>query len=460
MNNKNTSWITSTQGLLTTFALTVILSSVILANAAHAETCSGINVSASYLNVRTGPGTNYYKTGTIQKNEKYVVSGKRGNWKSIWFDHKVRWIYAKKYTQPTTLSCGTVKNTPSLNVRSGPSTGYRRVGSMKRNSQWAVIGSKGSWKKVWYKSEVRWVHGSYLNTNTANNDAENDSSVSIGIRSFVINNGDGTTKSRYTTVSTSVSGTATYFQLSENNKFNGSKWVKFSNTAKYTLSSGNGTKRVYFRVKNNKGRISNTVSDTIKLSIPAAPSTIRNINKSVFYTEYRKQFGRLSSSQTTGLNYLLSNFEKDKEPLYSSLTTWSRQIAYLLATTKHEVANTYKPITEYSNTTCRRYNGGCTYKGRGYVQLTHKYNYEKMSKITGVNLVAKPTLALNPNTAYRVMSYGMFHGSFTGRKLGRYVKTGKTDYYNARRVVNGLDRATLIKGYATKFQKILSRSAS
>ena len=70
-----------------------------------------------------------------------------------------------------------------------------------------------------------------------------------------------------------------------------------------------------------------------------------------------------------------------------------------------------------------------------------------------------PLRALEPDIAYTVMSYGSFNGIFTSRKLGNYIKVGLTDYYNARRVINGTDKASLIKGYAQKFQTILVNSA-
>ena len=70
-------------------------------------------------------------------------------------------------------------------------------------------------------------------------------------------------------------------------------------------------------------------------------------------------------------------------------------------------------------------------------------------------LYEKPDLALVPDIAYDIMEYGMFYGFFTGKKLGDYVNENKSDYYNARRVINGTDKAELIKGYAEKFYNII-----
>ncbi len=51
-------------------------------------------------------------------------------------------------------------------------------------------------------------------------------------------------------------------------------------------------------------------------------------------------------------------------------------LAAIVATLKKEVAvGAFRPVSEFATTTCRRYGGGCNYKGRGYIQLTHKSNY-------------------------------------------------------------------------------------
>lgn len=47
---------------------------------------------------------------------------------------------------------------------------------------------------------------------------------------------------------------------------------------------------------------------------------------------------------------------------------------------------------------------------------------------------------------------------FTGVGLPRYIRGSRCDYVNARRIVNGTDRASLIAGYAKEFEQILHRS--
>jgi hypothetical protein len=55
---------------------------------------------------------------------------------------------------------------------------------------------------------------------------------------------------------------------------------------------------------------------------------------------------------------------------------------------------------------------------------------------------------------------GCLEGLFTGKKLSDYINGRKKNYKLARRVVNGNDRASLIAGYARKFEKALKKSES
>ena len=48
------------------------------------------------------------------------------------------------------------------------------------------------------------------------------------------------------------------------------------------------------------------------------------------------------------------------------------------------------------------YSGGPKYKGRGYIQLTHDYNYKKYGDLLGVDLLNNPELAAQPDIAAKI----------------------------------------------------------
>lgn len=133
-------------------------------------------------------------------------------------------------------------------------------------------------------------------------------------------------------------------------------------------------------------------------------------------------------------------------------------LAYILATCWWEAGKIFKPIPEIKDSKRKAVQDkywDTGFYGRGYVQITWKTNYEKFSKLLGIDLVAHPDLALQSEYAAYIMFYGMFYGEFTGKKLKDYITTKKVDYLNARRIVNGMDQATTIKKKAQEYERIL-----
>lgn len=127
--------------------------------------------------------------------------------------------------------------------------------------------------------------------------------------------------------------------------------------------------------------------------------------------------------------------------------TLRTQIAYIMATVQHETANTYRPIQEFGGAN-RPY---APYYGRGYVQLTWRTNYQKYSNILGIDLVGNPDQALDPSISLYILVHGMANGIFTGRRLGQYVNVNRTDFVNARKVINDMDRAHHIANLAQQW---------
>lgn len=102
---------------------------------------------------------------------------------------------------------------------------------------------------------------------------------------------------------------------------------------------------------------------------------------------------------------------------------------------------------------------GLSYYGRSFIQTTWKRNYEKMGDRIGLDLVNKPDLLLERPVAAKALVIGMLEGIYTGKKLEDYNGiNGSYDFVRARRIVNGLDKAELIAGYANKFLTAINLS--
>lgn len=193
-------------------------------------------------------------------------------------------------------------------------------------------------------------------------------------------------------------------------------------------------------------------------------------NRKTFFDGFRRFLharGKPLDQQTVdAVEFLLGRFE--------SVAVWRdlRHVAYALATISIETAWTYRPIAEYGpDSYFKKYDGrkdlgntepgdGLKFKGRGYVQITGRANYTGFKYLLDRDLVTNPELALNRDVAVSIMMFGMFRGLFTGKKFAHYINDLTTDYVNARRIINGTDRAREIAGYAREFENILRESAA
>lgn len=181
------------------------------------------------------------------------------------------------------------------------------------------------------------------------------------------------------------------------------------------------------------------------------------MNLTTFFAYVRRApfGGRLTQSQIDGMNAILSEWEArgllDK-----------RWLAYMLATAFHETGNRMQPVREtfassdtqaISNLEKAWASGKLPWVktpywrdgwfGRGLVQITHKVNY--------VAFGITKTDALKLDVSVRVLFDGMIRGIFTGKKLSDYFNPNADDPINARRIVNGTDKAKLIAGYYRNF---------
>lgn len=177
---------------------------------------------------------------------------------------------------------------------------------------------------------------------------------------------------------------------------------------------------------------------------------------------YRTRVALPRPSQMTALDILLTFIERDAG------WTNTRQLAYALATTAWESAYTFRPILELGD---RRYfdkyegrhdlgntqhGDGFLYRGRGFVQVTGRANYTRIGKLIGVDLASSPDVALSMKTGYTILSRGMREGWFTGKKLSDYINEHDTDYVDARRIINGQDKAGSIARMAAAFEAMLN----
>lgn len=199
-----------------------------------------------------------------------------------------------------------------------------------------------------------------------------------------------------------------------------------------------------------------------------------------FFDEVRPMFGVITVAQVQGIEGILAAFKEvgdgDQDTLAYALATAfhesrMRSVREGFTTTdagarravadlarkrgpKSAVARYSKPAGPY----------GHVYYGRSYPQLTWLENYEKASKDAGVDLVKNPDAILEPRIGARVLIKGIMDGRWNGRGHGLDHYEGDDEFLSdaeaaeARRTVNGTDKAVLIAGYHRKFYNALTKA--
>lgn len=192
--------------------------------------------------------------------------------------------------------------------------------------------------------------------------------------------------------------------------------------------------------------------------IPVLPQSPVGLQQpAAFYDYIRGDAGELfptfSQAQLLGVQSLVT-YGAGKLPL-----SW---MAYVLATAYHETGKLMQGVKEGFNLSDAWRKKNLRYYpwyGRGLVQLTWEDNYRAASKLVGADLIANPDAALDLDISVKIIVEGMLSGLFTGKKLRDYLPNEPTraQYANARRIINLMDKADLIAGYAIEFAEGLKK---
>ena len=117
-------------------------------------------VDATSLNIRSGPGFNYARQGSLPDGALVEILETRGDWGRI----TQGWINLD-YLRPTSqisqadpVSVGYV-NTPTLNVRSGPGIHYGVCGQVTEGYKLSILEIQNGWGRI----QDGWVSLQYVN---------------------------------------------------------------------------------------------------------------------------------------------------------------------------------------------------------------------------------------------------------------------------------------------------------
>ena len=121
-------------------------------------------VNATTLNVRSGPSTTYSIIDTLKQNAKVEVISIENNWAKIKHNNEIGYVSAEYLSDKKVEEVTQTKyvNATTLNVRSGPSTTYSIIDTLKQNAKVEVISIENNWAKIKHNDEIGYVSAEYL----------------------------------------------------------------------------------------------------------------------------------------------------------------------------------------------------------------------------------------------------------------------------------------------------------
>jgi N-acetylmuramoyl-L-alanine amidase len=219
--------------------LMLIFGSLPALDSARADNGS-VSITATSLNVRSGPGLSYPVTGTVKKGEKFSIVKEEGDWIQISIDgSKNGWVaewFTAKVSPKKTVSPAVSANSNGtgsitvngLRVRKGPGTHHPVIGSFNSGQAVEILGYNGNWAEVRTSNISGWVSKEYISVKESK-------------------------ASEAPTASTKTSGTvtATSLNVREKPSLNSSKVGQLSYGAAVTVhSQSNGWAEITYEGKN------------------------------------------------------------------------------------------------------------------------------------------------------------------------------------------------------------------
>lgn len=133
---------------------------------------SGGRVTGDFVNLRSGPGTEYSRLGLVSKGTEFTVLETKGDWYKADFANGVTGWIASWLTQldPEKTASAVVVNVNSLNVRAGAGTSFPVVGYAGSGMKLEVLTKEGDWYQVKLADDrVGYVAGWLVSPETGDN---------------------------------------------------------------------------------------------------------------------------------------------------------------------------------------------------------------------------------------------------------------------------------------------------
>lgn len=223
--------------------------------------------------------------------------------------------------------------------------------------------------------------------------------------SFTLAAGITTTMTRSVTLDLTLTGRPVYYLASENADFSGAAWKVWSPTLAFMLSTGDGIKTVYLKLRNAANEESATVSDTIAYAAPVPPSIVTSPQSVTNYVgsdvtfnvtatgtaplAYQWQYNGTNMHGAMSTNLLLTNLQTTHEGDYRVI------VANTAGVVTSAVAALFISISGTGGDTVTNHDAG-----NGVYYRVHTY------KTVGTSTFQAPSCLASPNVEVLVVGGG------------------------------------------------------
>lgn len=133
----------------------VMAATIVLFATASVMAAEFVSVVKDGVNLRSGPATNTEVLFQLPAGYPLKVLARKGKWLKVSdFENDKGWVFKTLVSRAPYV----IVKVKECNARSGPGTGFKKIGTLAREVILKKIGRKGEWIKVSHPQLTGWVH--------------------------------------------------------------------------------------------------------------------------------------------------------------------------------------------------------------------------------------------------------------------------------------------------------------
>ena len=156
--------------VLIALSLVCCLFNINVSAASETSKAGVVSITSGKLNVRSNSTTSSSIKATLDKGSYVTLISKSGSWWYVEYSNNNFGYCHESYIKTINSTVGYVNiSSGSLNVRSGPSSSYSKVGNLYKNNIVLILETNGNWHKILYNgTKIGYVSKIYVSNKSSN----------------------------------------------------------------------------------------------------------------------------------------------------------------------------------------------------------------------------------------------------------------------------------------------------